>query len=233
MPANAANIATAFPLSWPPEYRRTSPDDRRTWQGTGVTFASARDGLLEELQRSGCDAPVLSTNIETYRRGGIDIPYANQPRPDDPGVAVYFNLAESLHVYACDAYERVEGNMRSLACDLRDLRRISKRGSLRFMERAFMGFRALPEEASEEGRAAWWDVLDLDPQEATHEDVRRAYRRKARETHPDRRPDAEAEAARKKFQQVKDACDRALDELDGASAYPDDKNAPREAEVPA
>jgi hypothetical protein len=184
MPANAANIATAFPLEWPPEYERTAPSDRRRWQAKDLTFASARDGLLDELQRSGCEAPVLSTNIETYRRGGIDIPYANQPQPTDPGVAVYFNLAEELHVYACDAYERVEGNMRSLACDLRDLRRIEKRGSLRFMERAFMGFRALPEEATD-GAGAWWQVLGLE-QDATEKEVERRYRQLAHERHPDK-----------------------------------------------
>lgn len=184
MPANAANIATAFPLSWPPEYERTAPANRQRWQGKGITFAGARDDLLDELQRSGCEAPVLSTNVETYRRGGIDIPYANQRQPTDPGVAVYFNLAEELHVYACDAYERVEGNMRSLACDLRDLRRIEKRGSLRFMERAFMGFRALPEEATD-GAGAWWQVLGVE-QDATEEEVARRYRQLAHERHPDK-----------------------------------------------
>lgn len=213
MPANAANIATAFPLSWPPEYERTAPSDRRRWQAKDLTFAGARDGLLDELQRSGCEAPVLSTNVETYRRGGIDIPYANQPQPADPGVAVYFNLAEELHVYACDAYERVEGNMRSLACDLRDLRRIEKRGSLRFMERAFMGFRALPEKArAEDGRAAWWDVLGIEP-DAEPVDVARAYRRLVKKWHPDR-PGGEREA----FEKITRAKNRALAELDGADA---------------
>jgi DnaJ-class molecular chaperone len=74
--------------------------------------------------------------------------------------------------------------MRSLACDIRDLRRIEKRGSLRFMERAFMGFRALPEEATD-GAGAWWQVLGLE-QDATEGDVLRAYRRLAHERHPDK-----------------------------------------------
>ena len=184
MPANAANFATAHPLDWPPEYQRTYYKDRRTWQGKGVTFAGARDALLDELERSGCEAPVLSSNVETYRRGGIDIPYANQPQPEDPGVAVYFTLAGELHVYACDGYETVPGNMKSLACDVRDLRRIEKRGSLKFMERAFQGFRALPEEAST-GAGAWWQVLGVE-RGASEAEINQAFRQRAHDAHPDK-----------------------------------------------
>jgi hypothetical protein len=207
MPAHAASMPTAYPLSWPPEYRRTAPEDRAAWQGKGVTFGGARDALLSELERSGCKAPVLSTNIETYRRGGIDIPYANQPAPVDPGVAVYFTLADELHCYACDAYETVKGNMKSLALDLRDLRRIQKRGSLKFMERAMQGFRALPEEATD-GAGAWWQVLGLE-QDATEEEVARRYRQLAHERHPDKA--GGSRAAWERLQRAKREAQRAIE----------------------
>jgi len=50
----------------------------------------------------------------------------------------------------------------------------------------------------------YYDRLGLSPT-ATQEEIRRAYRRLARETHPDRNPDAEDAGAR--FQKVKEAYD--------------------------
>lgn len=57
---------------------------------------------------------VISSNIETYVRGGQRIPYAGQPNPSDPGVAVYFQWNGEAYSLACDRWKKAEGNMQAL-----------------------------------------------------------------------------------------------------------------------
>lgn len=178
---------SAYPLDWPGQYERTDEDDRQRWPGDlrGTSFGEVRDELLDEAERSvdtGADL-VLSTNIETYEKGGRQVPYANQGTPDDPGVAVYVTIDGAPRVFACDRYVKVEGNMRAVATTIRDLRRIQKRG-VNEAERAYQGFAQLPAKGETTGKA-WWDVLGVDPHAADKADVRAAFRRKAQDAHPD------------------------------------------------
>lgn len=170
---------TAYPLSWPLGYARTSPIDRRAWQdAASLKPGAARDSLLVELARTGATSVILSTNIPTRNDG---VYYATAKEPTDPGVAVYFTLGGEQQVLCCDQYTKVSHNARAIALTVQQLRQISKRGVSDFLRRAFAGFKALPEQAPARD---WWTVLDV-PAYASWEQIRRAYREKAKFAHPD------------------------------------------------
>lgn len=185
-------MPSAYPLEWPAGYERTPARKRSRWPHKGLTFGAARDSIFDEFDSTSrttaqrITGVVISTNLETYERGGRHYAYANQPTPDDPGVAVYFMLGGKPRVLCCDAWKSVEANMRAIAITVRDLRRIQKRGVSDFLPRAYSGFetKQLPDEAGPDAGGAWWQVLGVSP-DASEEEIHRAYRQRAKETHPD------------------------------------------------
>jgi len=198
---------TAHPLDWPDQYDRTGDGDRSRWPGTlkSKSPGEIRDALVEEAERTADDGQsmVISSNLETYERGGRQVPYANQNRLDDPGIAVYLSIDGDAKVFACDRYERVEGNMRAVTTTLRDLRRIKKRG-VNEAERAYQGFEQLPPKGGTEG-TAWWQILGIDPDADTLDDALHAYRERAKEVHPDQGGSEEAfHALQEAYEQAND-----------------------------
>ncbi|MEM6289071.1 MAG: hypothetical protein AAF845_18180 [Bacteroidota bacterium] len=101
----------AFPLSWPLGRPRTKRPKRSQFKSS---MADARDGLFDELRRLGARDVVVSTNIETYERGGRRVPYANQT-VGDPGAAVYFTKKGNQFAFACDRWDRVGDNLHAIA----------------------------------------------------------------------------------------------------------------------
>lgn len=162
----------AYPLQWPsgvPRERNPSPSPFT------ATIKSADEDIRREVRLMGGTLPVVSSNLELRRDG---LPYAGQRQPDDAAVAVYFMRRGRQMVFACDKWRKVEDNMRAIAKTIEALRGIERWGSSDLMERAFTGFEALP--APEQ----WWQVLGV-PQKATADEIRNAYRAKARSAHPD------------------------------------------------
>jgi hypothetical protein len=182
-------MTEAYPLAWPEGWPRTPPaeqrdgraafkrqlDNGRYRSGQPWTFAAARDALLEEIGRHGAMTCVVSTNFALDRRF---LAVEGKRRPDDQGVAVYFQRKGRPIVMACDRYRDAEGNMRSLTLALEALRQLERHGGGVMMERAYEGFTALP------APKRWWEVLGV-PADATPDDIERAYRAKARHAHPD------------------------------------------------
>lgn len=167
----------AFPLHWPHGWDRT-PSHRRERGSFKVTFARARDDLMAEIARMGGRLPVLSSNMQLRRDG---LPYAQQGRIDDPGIAVYFEHKKRPMCFACDRYSTVEANARAIQLTIAALRGIERWGASDMMERAFSGFASLP--PPEESQ--WRSVLDpADPEGS--------YRRLRSQHHPDRGGDPEA-----------------------------------------
>lgn len=164
-------MTEAYPLQWPAGRPRTARRERSRFD---VTFARARDALFEELRLMGARLPVLSTNVALRRDG---LPYANQPEPEDPGVAVYFTWKERQMAFSCDRWDRVRDNVQAVRHTIAALRGIDRWGTGDMMEAAFTGFEALPP-------PSWRADLGLGP-EATREDAERAYRSLARQAHPD------------------------------------------------
>lgn len=77
----------AFPLSWPEDWQRTRPQDRRPMGSWKRTANQYREALATELTRMESPLAVISSNVPLNVRGtmtpGIE--------PLDVGVAVYFS----------------------------------------------------------------------------------------------------------------------------------------------
>lgn len=146
-----------YPLTWPAGWpRRTdkrtaarfSTAERRlgeSWTGRrDVTVAEAIQRVLGELSRMGVAEgdSIISTNLETRLDG---LPRSNQREPDDPAVAVYWQVIGSpMRVMAIDRYDTVAGNLAAIAATLDAMRAIERHGGAQILERAFAGFDALP-----------------------------------------------------------------------------------------
>jgi hypothetical protein len=173
-----ADVVEAYPLAWPQGYPRTERTRSSQFQ---VSMAVARDHLLDELTRLKARGVVISTNIETYERGGRRIPYANRT-VEDTGVAVYFEWQGEQHVLACDKWKTVAENVRALGLSVAAMRGLDRWGATEILKRAFTGFKALPQTGS---GWAWWEVLGV-AKDAPRELVERAYRIAAQKAHPDK-----------------------------------------------
>jgi len=166
----------AYPLAWPATWPRTDYPDRSRF---GVTFATARDELLYELELLGATDIVISTNVELRRDG---LPYANRPEPNDTGVAIYFRRDGRHQCIPVDRWDRVKDNLRAAGLTIQALRGLERWGAKHMVDAAFTGFAALP--AGGTSGAAWWESLGV-PRHALWDDVRAAYLRRVKETHPD------------------------------------------------
>jgi DnaJ domain len=120
---------------------------------------------------------VISSNIELR---GDGLPRSSSRAPEDSGVAVYWTRKGKQQVMAIDIYDRVQDNMAAIAASLSALRAIERHGGAQILERAFAGFDALPNP----NRFDCWAVLGLKPG-ADAEAINSAFRRLAREHHPD------------------------------------------------
>ena len=165
----------AYPLHWPDGWPRTKHPTHSSFK---CTMAETRDMMLAEIKRLGGRNIILSTNIELRLDG---LPRAGRRAPMDVGVSVYFDLNGNNMVFACDKYNAVKDNIRAIQKAIEALRGIERWGASDMMERAFTGFMALPAPGAV---PQWWDVLGIS-RTASHDDIKTAYRNKARERHPD------------------------------------------------
>lgn len=163
-----------YPLHWPTGWPRTKPLKREKAKFE-VSFAKARDELLDELMRLGAGGVVISSNIPVKRDG---LPYASYKEPTDPGVAVYFRLGQKSTVLACDRWLMVRDNLRAIGLHIAAMRGINRWG-VGSVEQAFMGYQALPASGQE-----WWQILGVPP-DASLPTIKAAYRQLAIKFHPD------------------------------------------------
>lgn len=191
-------MTDAYPLQWPENKART-PDHKRerarfgaqtktehkwsdgrttTWLGRRqLTVSDALARLREELKRLGATYPVISTNVPLRNDG---LPRSGAKEPDDPGVAVYFQLDDVNHCMPCDKWGRVADNLAAVAKHIEALRAITRYG-VQDTNEAFSGFLALPSHAAR----GWWAVLGV-PVNAPPDQVDAAYVRERAKAHPDR-----------------------------------------------
>lgn len=175
---------TKYPLTWPTGWKR-----RESYRRDPAQFSkdkrplSVYDGtqrVLSELRRFGVveSDTIISTNVQLRRDG---LPLSNQAEPSDPGVAVYWKKYGKDQVMATDRYTKVADNLAAIAASLEAIRAIERHGGSQIMDRAFLGFTALP--APEQ----WRDVLGfLEGQAApTLATVRDRWKMLAMKHHPD------------------------------------------------
>lgn len=170
---------TRYPLTWPATWPRT-PVAKRQQARFEVSLRVAFDQLFEELRRLRAEAVIISSNVPLRKDG---LPYANYRAPEDPGVAVYFKLKGKPHVLACDRWDKIKDNLRAIGLHVAAIRGIERWG-VGSVEQAFMGYQALPESPNGNNQRPWWVVLNVRP-DASLEQIKAAYRQKARQYHPD------------------------------------------------
>lgn len=161
-----------YPLTWPAGWPRTPGHLRAHSPFKAQTTDRAFRDLVDELGRLGARNIIISSNLKLRQDG---MPYSQQPRNDDEGIAVYFTRKGVEMVLACDKFAKREANLRAITLTIGAIRGIERWGSSDMMERAFTGFAALPAPVA----LSWRDVLDpADPEGS--------YRRLRSQHHPDR-----------------------------------------------
>lgn len=186
----------AFPLHWPvgiprTKWRARAQFSRRqqvqssdpggaSWSRTArLTTAQALDRLNEELRRAGAKRVIISTNLRTRLDG---LPASGQREPEDPGVAVYFELDKERRCIPSDKWDRVADNLAGIAAAIAALRGLERWVNDANVRAAFKGFAALPDP----NRVDWRAVFGLKNGDATVERVKERYRELAYDRHPDR-----------------------------------------------
>jgi len=186
---------SAYPLSWPDGWKRArsrvsaafgkSKDsifvDGQEIRGgkKRLIVSDAVKRLIRTLDLMGIkqDDVLISTNVQLR----IDGMPRSDHEPSDPGAAVYWQKkGQSMRCMAIDQYNRVADNLAAIAATLDAMRAIERHGGAEILNRAFLGFAALPEKASR----PWRDVLGITGT-ATLEIVEERFRALAKVHHPD------------------------------------------------
>src|SRR5690606_31281193 len=126
-------MTEAYPLQWPAGWPRTPAHKRQRSRFQPNGLADEAMSIRWELERLGARYPVVSTNIALRRDG---LPYSNQKRPDDPGVAVYFELDGRAQCIPCDRWQTVEENARAIWKSIEALRGLERWGAKSFVDAA-------------------------------------------------------------------------------------------------
>jgi hypothetical protein len=177
-----------YPLQWPAGWKRLQAYQRKSANfskhGKRLSVFDGIGRVLSELKLLGVsdDDVVISTNVETRLDG---LPRSDRAAPQDVGVAVYWvtKAGTPAKCMAVDRYDKVADNLAAVAATLEAFRAVERHGGAAILDRAFVGFAALPAPAL--GQRDWWTVLDLTPN-ATEDQVRSAHRRLTAVHHPDR-----------------------------------------------
>ena len=178
---------------------------QHSWMSTrDLTVSDGIQRVLDELERMGVDRQdvIISTNVRTRLDG---LPRSGEREPDDPGAAVYWQTPkEGMRSMAIDRYDRVADNLAALGATLEAMRAIERHGGAEILQRAFLGFAALPQKASQ----SWRLHLGFKEDEAvTVDKVKSTFRDLALKHHPDKGGD------RDKWEDLCLARDNALRDL--------------------
>lgn len=178
----------SYPLHWPHGRPRKTTRKRAAfskkvsdgnWQRTKELSVSDAIGRLQyEIDRIGARNCVISTNL-LLRLDGL--PRSGQPEPQDPGVALYFQLVGQPHCMPCDTYDRVADNIAAIAKHIEATRAIHRFGVASIRE-MFTGFQALP---PPENKKPWREVLGIGFGSVREHEIEMAYRKLAKSRHPD------------------------------------------------
>lgn len=165
--------ATAYPLTWPRQFPRAQAREKGQ-------FKTTLTGALKNVETS---LRMFSKDSDTELVGLVissNVTLGSQ-RPEDPGVAVWFNWAGMGVCIAVDRYASVEANLQAIH-HIIEARRVELRhGTLALVRATFTGFKSLPAPAG----SNWWQVLGV-KQTANHVEIQAAYRKLASAAHSDK-----------------------------------------------
>jgi hypothetical protein len=200
-------MITASPLTWPEGWKRTPSYHQRNGRflksGKLLTVTEGVSRILEQLARMGIDRQdvIVSTNVRLRLDG---LPRSNEPEPADRGASVYWKEHNKpMRCMACDQYNLVADNLAAIAATLDAMRAIERHGGSQILERAFTGFAALPEKASQ----PWREVLGIPAEIRELSYIEQRFKELALIHHPDHGGDSE------KFRQLVAARDAARLEM--------------------
>jgi len=168
----------AYPLHWPEGWKRTKIGKHQYSQFKS-NFAKARDGLIYEIRMLGGKNIILSTNVPLR---GDGLPYAAKKEPEDSGIAIYFKNSGNDMVFACDKYVKTWENMVAVRKTIEAIRGIKRWGASDMMERAFTGFKALPDP----DKLLWREVLGIPQDENDINVIRHRYKQLCSTYHTDK-----------------------------------------------
>ena len=174
----------AYPLQWVDGRPRTPDHERQYGNLNKMPGGRIRQQLASELRKMGVDNYIISSNLAVRRDG---LPYANQKRPEDPGVVLYFTRKGKDIAISCDAWWTVDANLRAIGLTVEAIRGMERWGTEEMVDRAFTGFAALPESVivTPYTKRAWHEVLEVSPN-ASIEVIKAAYRQQLHKAHPDK-----------------------------------------------
>lgn len=190
---------TKYPLAWPGGWKRIPDSERRNghfgkkeyqavslipgngyYRKVDMTVSGGVKRVLEALRMMGVEEgdAIISTNLKVRLDG---LPRSDQKMPDDPGVAVcWVKQGWQTHkVMATDQYTTVADNLAAIAATLEAMRAIERHGGSQILDRAFIGFEALPEPKD------WRAVLGFQGQTPSLELAKDRYKDLAKRRHPD------------------------------------------------
>lgn len=184
---------TRYPLCWPANWKRTTSRThaqfgRTERRGDGLLdkkrlgIVDAIDRIADELRRFGIkeEHVIVSTNVPLNLSGS---PRGDRGEPSDPGVAIYWTRNGKPQCMAIDRYTRVADNLAAIAATLEALRAIERHGGGTILERAFIGFAALPASSAR----PWRVVLQIpDSAVVTRELIDQSFKQQATLLHPDK-----------------------------------------------
>lgn len=176
---STAKSIPAYPLHWPIMVPRTAAAKRKRSAFGTFPWNRAISQLQAELSRLSAFHVTISTN-QPIRNDGL--PYAQERRIDDPGVAVYFSLEGMPVCFPCDRWLTIAENMRAITLHIEAMRG-QQRWGVGTAKQAFAGYKALTATAGED--EPWWTVLGV-LSSATAAQVQAAYRIAVATAHPDR-----------------------------------------------
>lgn len=191
-------------VEWPAAFERTPPQERTRNHNYEVERRDAVEDLATEMDRLGVDDWTLDTALD-HQRQNPNLPYADQPEPDDPSVVVRWTMDGDQFAVACDRHSRVRDNLRTIGLYIREKRLMEQRpvvtGASEFTNAR------LPSASDVSDRPAH-EVLDVAP-DADRETIEAAFRERVKAVHPDHGGSADA------LREVRAARDRLLDERAG------------------
>lgn len=175
----------AYPLQWPTQWPRTPEHQREYGNLNKMPSGKIRLDLNRELRMLDADNVVISSNVAVRRDG---LPYANQKRPDDPGVVLYFTRNGNEVCIPCDRWMTVDANLRAIGKTVEAIRGMERWGAGDLVDAAFSGItnKALPANVviTPYQKRAWYEVLDVS-QSAPRAVIDAAYRALLKQRHPD------------------------------------------------
>lgn len=174
----------SYPLQWPVGRTRTEKYVRKYGQLNKMPASRIRQLLGDELRKMGVSGYIISSNVAMRRDG---LPYAGQGSPEDPGIVLYFTRKGLDIAISCDAWHTVDANLRAIGLTIEAIRGMERWGTEEMIDRAFTGFKALPESVIVTPYTArnWWEILQVS-QNADLDIIEAAYKKMLHKTHPDK-----------------------------------------------